>query len=536
MVMPYQDQTNSIEARVDDLVGRLTLADKAGLMFHDIVAMGPGGSLMPGDNSFGRPDTQRAITEMRLNHFNLAGGVDNVADLIAWHNRMQELAARHGTWHPGHPFHRSPPLTSATTPAQRPCAGAFSQWPESLGLAALGDADLVDRFADIARQEYLAVGIRVALHPQIDLATEPRWARIADDVRRGRRPDVPPGRRLHPRLPGRPAELQVGGHHDQALSRRRAAERRRGPALRVRPRTGLSRRPTSTTTCKPFRAAIAAGTSQMMPYYGMPVGTDYEEVGFAFNRGVITDLLRGELGFDGIVCTDWGLISDSAISGQSMPARAWGVEHLSERSGWSRSSTPAATSSAGRPALNSSSTVDRGRISEARLDVSVRAAAAREVRPRPVRPALPRRGRRGQPPSAGPTSSPRARPPSARRSYASPLPTLGLQRCRWQRARPSTSRTSPPNPRPDSAESSMIRLTLTWPWCGSMHPSSRGRAGSKRSSTPGHWSSPLTSGNDYSRCARPDSDHRRALPRPAGHRAGDRRRRSGPVGRIRCPR
>ncbi|MFG2628576.1 hypothetical protein [Streptomyces sp. NPDC048473] len=32
--------------------------------------------------------------------------------------------------------------------------------------------------ADIARQEYLAVGIRVALRPQIDLATEPRWSRI----------------------------------------------------------------------------------------------------------------------------------------------------------------------------------------------------------------------------------------------------------------------------------------------------------------------------------------------------------------------
>ena len=36
----------------------------------------------------------------------------------------------------------------------------------------------MQRYADIARQEYLAAGIRVALHPQIDLATEPRWARI----------------------------------------------------------------------------------------------------------------------------------------------------------------------------------------------------------------------------------------------------------------------------------------------------------------------------------------------------------------------
>ena len=67
-----------------------------------------------------------------------------------------------------------------------------------------------------------------------------------------------------------------------------------------------------------------------MPYYGMPVGSDWEEVGFAFSHGVITELLRNELGFDGIVCTDWGLISDSVIMGQPMPARAWGVEHLSE--------------------------------------------------------------------------------------------------------------------------------------------------------------------------------------------------------------
>ena len=33
----------------------------------------------------------------------------------------------------------------------------------------------------------------------------------------------------------------------------------------------------------PFGAAFAAGTSQIMPYYGMPIGTEYEEVGFGFN-------------------------------------------------------------------------------------------------------------------------------------------------------------------------------------------------------------------------------------------------------------
>ena len=63
----------------------------------------------------------------------------------------------------------------------------------------------------------------------------------------------------------------------------------------------------------------------MMPYYGMPVGTDYEEVGFGFNRQVITGLLR-ELGFDGIVCTDWGLLIDAqsrdALAGPGVGCRA----------------------------------------------------------------------------------------------------------------------------------------------------------------------------------------------------------------------
>jgi hypothetical protein len=58
-------------------------------------------------------------------------------------------------------------------------AGSFSQWPGTLGLAATRDAALVEEFARIAVEEYVSVGIRGAYHPQIDLATEPRWGRIS---------------------------------------------------------------------------------------------------------------------------------------------------------------------------------------------------------------------------------------------------------------------------------------------------------------------------------------------------------------------
>jgi beta-glucosidase len=112
-----------------------------------------------------------------MSHFNLVGSLENVRKAAEWHNRLQQraLQTRLGI-----------PITLSTDPRNHftdnvgtaSMAGAFSQWPETLGLAALRSANVVGRFGDIARQEYAALGLRVGLHPQIDLATEPRWARI----------------------------------------------------------------------------------------------------------------------------------------------------------------------------------------------------------------------------------------------------------------------------------------------------------------------------------------------------------------------
>jgi beta-glucosidase len=79
---------------------------------------------------------------------------------------------------------------------------------------------------------------------------------------------------------------------------------------------------------RPFLAAIEAGVTQLMPGYGVPVGAGYDEVAFGFNQGVIGRLLRTELGFDGIVCADWGILTDHHIMGEPHQARAWGVERL----------------------------------------------------------------------------------------------------------------------------------------------------------------------------------------------------------------
>src|SRR5580765_2703152 len=171
----YRDPSRTVEERVEDLIGRMTVDELAGLMFQSMILMAPDGSLVE-DNDFGLPGTQEQLTERKLNHFNLLGSGD--PEVIAtWHNRVQELAA--GT-RLGIPVTLSTDPRHAFTdnPGASFNAGAFSHWPETLGLAAIGDPELVRQFGDIARQEYLAVGFRLALHPQIDLATEPRWARV----------------------------------------------------------------------------------------------------------------------------------------------------------------------------------------------------------------------------------------------------------------------------------------------------------------------------------------------------------------------
>ncbi|MEU6282748.1 glycoside hydrolase family 3 N-terminal domain-containing protein [Streptomyces sp. NPDC047028] len=327
---PYEDPRLPVGERVADLLGRMTLEEKAGLLFQTMIAINPDGTLVdpePGapDDDPMRASTSAMVTGKLMNHFNLFGAAAP-RRMAEWNNRLQDLAAttRLGI-----------PVTVSTDPrhgfVDNPAASAhtegFSLWPEPPGLAAIGDEELVRRHADIVRREYLAVGIRLALHPMADLATEPRWARILGTF----------GSDAH--VAARMVAAYVRGLQGESLGASSVAAMTKhfpgaGPQLdgedahfpygreQVYPGGNFDYH------LIPFEAAFAAGTSQIMPYYAMPVGTEYEEVGFGFNKAVVTGLLREKYGFDGIVCTDWGLVTDSHILGASFPARAWGVEEL----------------------------------------------------------------------------------------------------------------------------------------------------------------------------------------------------------------
>lgn len=368
--LPYRDAALPVERRLPDLLSRMTLEEKAGLLFHAAIGMGEDATLAGADPWAGTLPTHEMVVDLRMSHFNLVGSAPP-GQMARWHNRLQELAA---STRLGIPVTLStdPRHAVSANPATAVMAGPFSRWPEPLGLAATRDPALVERFADIARQEYLAVGLRVALHPLADVATEPRWARVFGTF--GESAELAcelvrayvrgfQGRRLGP------GSVATMTKHFPGAGPQRDGEdphfgygREQGyPGGRL----GYHLRP--------FAAAIEAGTSQVMPHYGAPVGTPYDEVGFAFDKDVITGLLRGRMGFDGIVCTDWTLLVDTEFRGQPMPARAWGVEHLSPLQR-ARTVLDAGVDQFGgeaRPDLVVE-LVRRGQISRARLDVSVR--------------------------------------------------------------------------------------------------------------------------------------------------------------------
>lgn len=368
IVRPWLDADLPVDERVQLLLDEMTLEEKAGLFFHTMIAIG---DLDEANPVFGTPSAREFLEGKQMTHFNLLGAAPTGREIAAWQNELQRLAA---TTRLGIPVTLStdPRHSFSENPGASILAGPFSQWPETLGLAATRDPDLVQRFADIARQEYTAVGLRVALHPQVDLATEPRWARqtatFGEDAELAGILGAAYIRGFQGESFGA-GSVSTMTKHFPGGGPQKDGEDPHFPYGREQVYPGGE----FELHLRPFQDALDAGTRQMMPYYGMPVGTEYEEVGFGFNRSVITGLLRERFGFDGLVCTDWGLINDAEIFGQPFPARAWGVEHLSPAERMAKVLDAGADQFGGEdcPELLLELVAD-GSVTEERLDVSAR--------------------------------------------------------------------------------------------------------------------------------------------------------------------
>lgn len=341
---PYEDWRLGAAERARDLTGRLTLAQKAGLMMHGTLVL----------DADGRVDLAAMDKMLRTDGVNtfITRMAGDPAAIAEDNNRLQALLEGVGlgipmtvSTDPRNHFTHDPNATSVG-------AGAFSQWPETLGLAAIGDAALVQRFGDIARQEYRAVGIHEALSPQADLATEPRWGRINgtfgedNQLAKSLVKAYIQGFQQGSDGIGKESVVTVVKHFAGAGPQKDGLDAH-NPWGKEQVYPGGQ----FAYHLVPFEGAFEAKVGAVMPYYALPEGLTHEgqaieEVGFGFNRQILTDLLRGHFQFGGVVLSDWGIVNDcdsrceqgltqdevtAGVSPWTVPfGMSWGVEKLTK--------------------------------------------------------------------------------------------------------------------------------------------------------------------------------------------------------------
>lgn len=337
-LLPYEDWRLSFAQRAKDLADRLSPEQRIGLMLHSssqpVPAM-PGqmetvgtyhGKTFPESdaaNPWDLTDQQKdMLSRLGVRHF-LVSKLQNVETAVRWSNNLQSMAEslpfgipvnlssdpRHGAGGEDAEFHAA--------------AADVSQWPEGLALAAAASPETASRFARVMAKEYRALGIATFLGPQIDLASDPRWFRVRDTLGSDVALEIKlaqsfcDGLQTTPGSPtgwGRDSVLAMAKHWPGGGTGEggRDAHYPFGKYAiypggnfeeHLRPFTeGAFRLPGKTKCC----AAI-------MPYYTISWQQDvknHENVGNSYSEYIIKDLLIEKYGYEGVICTDWGIIRD----------------------------------------------------------------------------------------------------------------------------------------------------------------------------------------------------------------------------------
>lgn len=390
---PYEDWRLPVDERISDLLDRMTLEEKVGMMLIDTLyaeARGTTGTLHKNyihDQHMTRFIFRNTIlTQEEINNLsdderdNPPSGPFGAnypispMEAAQYMNAVQEEMEKTRLGIPA--LHKSNARNHIEPDARagiNVSAGAFTAFPKEGGLAAMNDMDMVAKFAEVMKAEWNAIGLRGMYGYMADLSTEPRWYRVhetftedadlASDIidtlvtnLQGNSVDSDSIVLTLKHFPGGgPQFLGLDPHYQ-------AGQHQSYPAGQF------------DYHVKPFKAAIDAGVASIMPYYGIVGGGDWSinspdgetnldvgaplgdllndrdkdtvrvannsygadvgspkgNVGSAFSKGILDDLLRKELGFKGVINSDTGIIGEpnAPLTDYQAPAnnRAWGLQ------------------------------------------------------------------------------------------------------------------------------------------------------------------------------------------------------------------
>lgn len=337
----YENPALAVDKRVEDLMRRMTLEEKVALMLHGSLQAEGGRGIGMG-KAYDKASAQELLAR-GVNSFITRIGPDP-RTFAQENNAIQKLAEATRLGIPA-TISTDPRNHFAVTAGASSETGGFSQWPETLGMAAIGDEALVERFGKLVAAEYRAVGIQMALSPQADLYTEPRWPRGVATFG------------ADPATVSRLAGAYVRGFQGSAGGLVKS-----GVATVVKHWVGYGAEPEGFDghnyygrTAKldnesfaqhvaAFDGSLAAKSAGVMPTYVIAEGVTIDgkpvpQVGAGFSKPMIEGLLRGTKKFGGIVISDWAItntcpeqcMTPTAEKPQGFAiAMPWGVEKLAE--------------------------------------------------------------------------------------------------------------------------------------------------------------------------------------------------------------
>jgi len=283
---PYEDWRLDADTRTEDLVGQMTVREKIAQMQHP--------TYLPRDDGKIAPYLKKYCTDYGIGML-LIRELNSVQTAAETMNTLQEYAeaSRLGV----------PVLVSMDSVHGLSYVTGATVTGHNLGLAATRDKDLVTKLAEMAREEHIAIGVRMTLSPESDIASEPRWGRVMETF--GEDPDL-----VTEMVTAQIVAFQNGteGINPDGIVACIKHFPGAGPQMDGKDTSPLvADEETLQIHLKPYYAAIEVNVGSVMPYYSVPLALDMENSAIG-SKAALQDLLRDQMGFEGIIQTDWGMI------------------------------------------------------------------------------------------------------------------------------------------------------------------------------------------------------------------------------------
>ncbi|OWK71733.1 glycoside hydrolase family 3 N-terminal domain-containing protein [Pedobacter sp. AJM] len=353
----YEDWRLTADERAKDLASKMTVEQIAGLMLysrHQALPAGVAGYNMGTYGGKVFPESKAKASDLtdqqklflkndNLRHV-LLTSVQTPEIAATWNNNVQAFVEGIGLGIPANNSSDPRHTAIATSEFNAGAGGKISMWPDGLGMAATFDPEIVEQFGQIAAKEYRALGIATALSPQIDLGSEPRWYRIAMTFGESPLLTTDMGRAYidgfqtsygkdeikdgwgYQSVNAMVKHWPSGGAEEGGRDGHWAYGK-----FTVYPGNNLQQHIDPFVNGAFKLKGKTAKASAVMPYYTITFDQDKkykENVANGFSKYIITDLLRDQYGYDGVVCTDWLVTGDEGKTPNLFAGKPWGAEAL----------------------------------------------------------------------------------------------------------------------------------------------------------------------------------------------------------------